>query len=103
MAYAHAGMQATQVRSHTYTLTYIQVGCRVVTRGSSTLRALVHARTGSRIHAHRRIHTHVLLFCRYDVEQFQKIEHLTGVKMGTFPAERDEVCVGMGDCVCGAV
>ena len=28
---------------------------------------------------------------RYDVEQFQKIEFMTGIKMEAFPAERDEV------------
>lgn len=33
----------------------------------------------------------VTLVTQYDVEMFQKIEHLTGVKMEAFPAERDEV------------
>lgn len=33
----------------------------------------------------------VTLVTQYDVEVFQKIEHLTGVKMEAFPAERDEV------------
>jgi hypothetical protein len=35
---------------------------------------------------------HVVL--RYDVEQFQRIEFMTGVKMEAFPAERDEVSEG---------
>jgi ATP-dependent RNA helicase DDX47/RRP3 len=33
----------------------------------------------------------VTLVTQYDVEMFQKIEHLTGVKMEAFAAERDEV------------
>jgi ATP-dependent RNA helicase DDX47/RRP3 len=33
----------------------------------------------------------VTLVTQYDVETFQRIEHLTGVKMEAFPAERDEV------------
>lgn len=33
----------------------------------------------------------VTIVTQYDVEMFQKIEHLTGVKMEAFPAERDEV------------
>jgi len=33
----------------------------------------------------------VTLVTQYDVEMFQKIEHLTGVKMEAFPAERDDV------------
>ena len=33
----------------------------------------------------------VTLVTQYDVEMFQKIEHLTGVKMEQFAAERDEV------------
>jgi ATP-dependent RNA helicase DDX47/RRP3 len=33
----------------------------------------------------------VTLVTQYDVEMFQKIEHLTGVKMEAFSAERDEV------------
>lgn len=33
----------------------------------------------------------VTLVTQYDVEMFQKIEHLTGVKMEAFQAERDEV------------
>lgn len=30
---------------------------------------------------------------RYDVEQFQKIEHLINVRMEEFPAQRDEVLI----------
>lgn len=33
----------------------------------------------------------VTIVTQYDVEMFQKIEHLTGVKMEQFPAEREEV------------
>ncbi|GBF91769.1 DEAD-box ATP-dependent RNA helicase [Raphidocelis subcapitata] len=33
----------------------------------------------------------VTVVTQYDVEMFQKIEHLTGVKMEQFPAEREEV------------
>jgi hypothetical protein len=33
----------------------------------------------------------VTIVTQYDVEMFQKIEHLTGVKMEAFPAEREEV------------
>ena len=33
----------------------------------------------------------VTVVTQYDVETFQKIEHLTGVKMEAFPAEREEV------------
>jgi hypothetical protein len=33
----------------------------------------------------------VTVVTQYDVEMFQKIEHLTGVKMEQFPADREEV------------
>eukprot|EP00195_Chlamydomonas_chlamydogama_P017452 CAMPEP_0202915222 /NCGR_PEP_ID=MMETSP1392-20130828/65101_1 /ASSEMBLY_ACC=CAM_ASM_000868 /TAXON_ID=225041 /ORGANISM="Chlamydomonas chlamydogama, Strain SAG 11-48b" /LENGTH=392 /DNA_ID=CAMNT_0049607155 /DNA_START=25 /DNA_END=1200 /DNA_ORIENTATION=- len=35
----------------------------------------------------------ITVVTQYDVEQFQKIEHLTGVKMELFQAERDEVLI----------
>jgi len=34
-----------------------------------------------------------VVFCRYDVELFQKIEQLTGLKMEQFEAEKDAALV----------
>ncbi len=40
----------------------------------------------------------VVVPCRYDVEQFQKIEHLTGVKMEAFEAQPKLVPKQAADC-----
>lgn len=51
---------------------------------------LTHNRVGRTARAGRSGRS-VTIVTQYDVEMFQKIEHLTGVKMEQFPAEREEV------------